>query len=224
MYLNTNFEAHLSALLFLGAAVSLLILVVTTLGFWLWKKQWVRYPLWTMVLLLAGYGVLLLGFSLLSRERTLALGQEKYFCELDCHLAYSVQKAERVKQIGDTAAKGEFYVVTVRNRFDESTTAPWRPRDAALTPDPLNLAIVDTDGVGIFPSEAGQRAWDALHGVSKTFFDPILPGESAEATFVFDVPPAAHSPRLLVSISGFPTPVLIGDENSLLHKKTYFSL
>src|SRR5262249_55123448 len=36
------------------------------------------------------YGVLLLGASLVSRERTLASGERKYFCEMDCHLAYSV--------------------------------------------------------------------------------------------------------------------------------------
>src|SRR6476661_6987454 len=33
------------------------------------------------------YGVLLLAASLLSRERTLASGEKKYFCEMDCHLA-----------------------------------------------------------------------------------------------------------------------------------------
>src|SRR5690349_12302534 len=36
------------------------------------------------------YGVLLVGASLLSRDRTLAAGEKKYFCEMDCHLAYSV--------------------------------------------------------------------------------------------------------------------------------------
>jgi hypothetical protein len=33
-----------------------------------------------------------------------------------------------------------------------------------------------------------------------------------------------HDPRLLASFGVFPTQLLIGDENSLLHKKTYFAL
>src|ERR1700730_2067078 len=36
------------------------------------------------------YGTLLVGAAFLSRERTLHPGEKKYFCEMDCHLAYSV--------------------------------------------------------------------------------------------------------------------------------------
>ena len=224
MYSNTNFDPHLSALLFLGTVGSLLLLVIASVAFWFFNRRWLRYSLLAMSLLLVGYGVLLFGFSVFSRERTLARGQEKYFCELDCHLAYSVQKVERVKQIGDTVANGEFYVVTLRGRFDETTTAPWRPRDAALTPDPLNFTLVDTRGDAVPLSEPGQKAWDSLRGASPYLFNPIRPGESVEATFVFEAPPAMHSPRLLASVVGFPTPVLIGDEDSFLHRKTYFGL
>jgi hypothetical protein len=41
---------------------------------------------------------------------------------------------------------------------------------------------------------------------------------------VFDAAPAMRNPRLLASFGVFPTQVLIGDENSLLHKKTYFGI
>ncbi len=224
MYFNTNFEPHLSALLFLGTAGLLLVLTVASVGLSFSRRQWLRYSLGAILLLLIGYGSLLLGFSVFSHERTLARGQEKYFCELDCHLAYSVQQVERVKQIGDTVASGEFYVVTIRVRFDETTTAPWRPRDVPLTPDPLNFMLVDAHGDAVPPSASGQKAWDALHGGSPYLFSPLRPGESAEAAFIFDAPPAMRSPRLLAFIAGFPSQVLIGDENSLLHKKTYFSM
>ena len=224
MYFNTNFEAHLSALLFLGSAGSLLLLIVASLVLLGLKRQWMRYFVWAMVGLLAGYCALLLGFSLFSRERTLSVGQEKYFCELDCHIAYSVQKVERVKQIGDAVANGEYYIVTLRSRFDETTTAAWRPRDVALTPDPLSFALVDAHGDMVPRSQIGQKAWEALHGASPNLFRPLRPGESNEAIFVLDAPPGMHSPRLLGSITEFPSPVLIGDESSPLHKKTYFSL
>src|SRR5215831_17778140 len=110
MYRNVNLDAHLSALLFLGSAGLSVLLLVALLVTFLWRKQWLRYPVTALLVLIVGYGALLLGFSLCSRERTLARGQEKYFCELDCHLAYSVQNLERVKTIGTTSAAGEFYV------------------------------------------------------------------------------------------------------------------
>ena len=107
---------------------------------------------------------MLLGFSAFSHDRTLAPGEEKYFCELDCHLAYSVQNVERVKQIGDTVANGEFYVVTVRGRFDETTTAPLRPRDVPVTPNPLSFALVDGHGgrnwrIDPGPEGVGSHSW-----------------------------------------------------------------
>jgi hypothetical protein len=124
---------------------------------------------------------------------------EKYFCELDCHLAYSVQNVQRVKQIGDTIANGEFYVVTVRGRFDETTTAPWRPRDVPVKPNPLSFALIDGQGDAIGVSATGQKAWEVAHGVSPSLFNPLRPGESTEATMVFDAAPAMRDPRLLAS-------------------------
>lgn len=224
MYFNTNFEPHLSALLFLGTAALLLLLIIAGLILWFLRRQWLRYSFSSIVVLLVGYVLLLVGFSVFSHERTLARGQEKYFCELDCHIAYSVQNVERVKQIGDSVANGEYYIVTIRSRFDETTTAPWRPRDVALKPDPLNFSLVDTHGDSVPPSQVGQKARGALHVTSPDLFRPLRPGESTETTFVFDAPPGMHSPRLLASILEFPSPVLIGDETSPLHKKTYFSL
>ena len=123
MYRNVNLDAHLAALMFLGSAGLLVLLTVTTLILGVWRKQWLRYTMTALVVLAIGYGLLLAGFSLFSRDRTLARGEEKYFCELDCHLAYSVQAVQRIKSIGDVRAGGEFYVVTIRTRFDEATTA-----------------------------------------------------------------------------------------------------
>ena len=224
MYRNVNLDAHLSALLFLGSAVLLIVLLVSMLVIAVWRRQWLRYSVTALAVLVVGYGVLLLAFSLFSRERILARGEEKYFCELDCHLAYSVQKVERTKQIGDAIANGEYYIVTVRSRFDETTTAPWRPRDAEITPDPLSFSLVDGHGDAVPRSATGQAAWNRFHGATPNLFQPLRPGESVEATLVFDAPPAMQAPRLLASFAVFPTQVLIGDESSLFHKKTYFNL
>src|SRR5271154_5354003 len=50
-----------------------------------------------MVVLLLGYASVLLAASAARREQTLGGDQEKYFCEIDCHLAYSVVGTERAK-------------------------------------------------------------------------------------------------------------------------------
>ena len=224
MYSNVNLDAHLSALLFLGSAGLLVLLVIATAVLCFWRRPWLRYAITALATLVIGYGLLLLAFSLFSRERSLAQGKEKYFCELDCHLAYSVQQVERVKTIGTTSAAGEFYIVTVRVRFDETTTAPWRPRDVPLVPDRLGFSVVDEQGHALQSSSAGQNAWNALYGTPTSLLEPLRPGESYESTLIFDVPPDAPSPRLLALFAVFPTQLLIGDENSLLHKKTYFRL
>lgn len=224
MYHNVNLDAHLSALLFLASAALLVLLLIAAFLLCFWRREWLRYAITALAVLMIGYGGLLLAFSLVSRASTLALGKEKYFCELDCHLAYSVQQVEHVKRIGDTVANGEFYVVTVRTRFDETTIAPWRPRDVPLAPDRLDFAVVDGQGRTLQPSSAGQKAWDDLHGTPKSLLEPLRPSESYESTLIFDVPTNMRSPRLLASFAVFPTQVLIGDESSVMHKKTYFSL
>ena len=162
--------------------------------------------------------MLLLGFSSFSHERVLAMGEEKYFCELDCHIAYSVQNVQRAKSIGSATAAGEFYVVTVRARFDPTTIAPWRG-DAPLSPNPHDVSLVDERGQTLKPSAAGQQAWESSHGASASLMQPLRPGESYQTTMVFDVAPGTTSSRLLISSQGFPMPVLIGDESSLLHRK-----
>jgi hypothetical protein len=224
MYRNVSLDAHLAALLFLGAAFLLLMLMLAALVLYFFRRPWVRYSLSAAAVLVIAYCGMLLAFSAFSHGRTLAPGEEKYFCELDCHLAYSVQNVERVKQIGDTVANGEFYVVTVRGRFDETTTAPLRPRDVPVTPNPLSFALVDGHGGAIGVSALGQKAWEATHGASPSLLQPLRPGESTQATIIFDAAPAMHDPRLLASFGVFPTQLLIGDDNSLLHKKTYVAL
>lgn len=218
-----NLEPHIAALLFLGSGALLVLLTLATLVLFFWRRRWLRYSLRAIAALVFGYGLLLLAFSAFSHERTLALGQEKYFCELDCHIAYSVQNVQQIKSIGNATANGEFYLVTVRARFDETTIAPWRG-DAPLTPNPRHVTLVDGHGGALRPSPEGQQAWDAAHAASASLPQPLRPGESYEATMVFDVRSGASNPKLLVSSEGFPMPVLIGDESSLLHKKTYFAL
>ncbi len=224
MYTNGNFESHLAALCLLGTAGLVLLLAVAA-GVLLFKKRqrWARYSLAAIVMVLTGYAALLAMFSYASYDRTVARGDEKYFCAMDCHIAYSVQNVARAPVLGDLKASGEFVLVTMRSRFDERTMAPWRG-NGAFSPDPPTLVLVDTASRQYPVSSDGQRFWDMAHPEAHTMEGPLRPGESYETTWVFDVPAGTQSLRLFAGWHGFPSYMLIGDEDSPRHGKTYFAL
>ena len=223
MYTNGNLDAHLAALCFLGTVALTVALAIATAVLFFRRRAWARYTLLATVVLLAGYAAALGLFSWTSYDRTVKRGDEKFFCGLDCHIAYSVQNVERVKTIGDATTQDEFVVVTLRGHFDERTIAPWRG-NAPLTPDPPSLELVDSSGRSFRVSAVGQRAWEQANAYSHSLSDPLRPGESFETTWVFEVPADARSLRLFAGWHGFPEYLLIGDEASPGHRKTYFAL
>ena len=156
------------------------------------------------------YFGLLLGFSASSHDRALALGQEKYFCEIDCHLAYAVVDVK-------TQLRGDSndYVLTLRTRFDETTISRQRPKDAPLGPSPREVGIIDSSG----------RAYEPVSTAGASLMTPLRPGDSYKTEMEFRIPKDAGGLLFLIQTSpAWPDRVLIGDENSWLHKKTYFAL
>jgi Domain of unknown function (DUF4352) len=182
-------------------------------------------------ILLAGYGATLVGASTASHQWELAPGQEKYFCEIDCHLAYSVTSVETRKTVGAGASQrtaiGDFYVVNVRTRFDEKTISPNRG-DSPLTPSPRQVTLVDNQGREYSTSVEGQAALQISLGdkwIPMT--EPLRPGESYSTALVFDLPPGVQGLNLLVASPtnpGWIGRLLIGDEGSILHKKVYLRI
>jgi hypothetical protein len=223
MYTNGNFEAHMAALCFLGTLGLSVVLAIATVVLFFTRRSYAQYTLLGLGVLLAGYAAVLAFFSYASYDRTAKRGDEKFFCAMDCHIAYSVQNVERMKSIGGAATQGEFVVVTVRSHFDERTIAPWRG-NGPLRPDPPTFELVDDRGRSYPVSEAGQRAWEAMHPPSHSMTEPLRPGESYETTWVFEVPTADASLRLFAGWHGLPSYLLIGDEDSPGHAKTYLAL
>jgi hypothetical protein len=183
------------------------------------------------VILLAGYATVLLGASAASREEALGADQEKYFCEIDCHLAYSVTGVETAKTLpwgrDRKAASGIFYMVSVRTRFDEHTISPHRG-DGPLTPPPREVAIVDERGRIYFISEDAQKALDQSLGARQILLtQPLRPGESYITKLAFDLPADARGLKLWISSPtepGWLGRIIIGDEDSIFHKKIYLRL
>lgn len=156
------------------------------------------------------YGSAVLVFSFTSQYQLLARGEEKHFCELDCHLAYSI-----VNVTQSPAAANQFVptVVTIKTRFDESTIAP-RRGNALLYPNSRALTLFDDRG--------NQFAPVSQTGTPLT--TPLRPGESYATDITFNLPPGMKPAKLLVNEADWITHVVIGHENSPLHKRTEFQL
>lgn len=205
---NMNFPAPLAVLGFLGAAIGLVVGIAAAFIFWFARKAKVARITASIVGVgLALYLALLIGFSAASHATTLARGQEKYFCEIDCHLAYSVVDAK--------AQPDGHYVITLRTRFDEKTTSPDRPKDAPLTPSPREVRLIDSAGREYVPT--------VTEGTP--LLTPLTPASSYTTQLQFAIRKDATGLRLLLNTTpAWPDHLVIGDENSWLHKKTYFAL
>ncbi len=177
-----------------------------------------------------GYLTLLLAASALSEEKVLAMGAQKYFCEVDCHEAYSVVGVRTAKTVGtgedQKTAAGTFYIVSMKVWFDQATISSRRPRDLPLYPHPRMARLIDQHGREYASSPAAQRALERAAGrAAIEFTQPLKPGESYVTDLVFDVPGDVASPRLYVTLAGgIPGALLIGHERSPLHKRILFDL
>jgi hypothetical protein len=208
---NMNFPAPLAVMAFLSAAAGLFVALAAAAIAWFARKpKLARACLLVVSSGAAVYTGLLFGFSLASRPHILSRTQEKYFCEIDCHLAYSL-----LDVITEPSAGSTHYLVTIRTRFDETTTSPTRPKNVPLTPSPRTVLLVDANGHQYQPV--------AIQGTP--LLTPLKPSESYTTQLAFEVPPDAKNLRLLITTTpAWPDLVVIGDENSLLHHKTYFAL
>ncbi len=172
------------------------------------------------------YLVVLAGASLTSQEKVLDLKERTAFCGfyLDCHLGVSVEDAQRVTHLGEGAdqvqADGVFYLITVRvNNDGLQARLPLRNPKATL---------IDAYGVTYTRSLEAERALAEQEGIPMAFTRSVSAGHSYTKTLVFDVPPGVRAPKLLVTqgmvLDRFIELFLIGDEDSLFHRKTIFAI
>lgn len=228
MYTNVNLAAPIGALLLLGTA-ALIFALVLVLIFSLVTKRICLAKLAGLAFLVVGalYLSLLLIFSRSSSEKVLARGQEKHFCEIDCHLAYSVIDSRATKTLGDAGnqliAAGQFRVITIKTRFDENTISSTRG-NALLYPNSRVVVVIDANGKQFFPSGDAERLLQGSNQAGVPFTSPLRPGENYQTTVVFDLPADIQNPTLLIREGELATHFVIGHENSPLHKTARFQI
>lgn len=173
------------------------------------------------------YFLMLFTSSLTSREKVLPPGGQKYFCEIDCHIAYSVAGVQFAPAVGpesrQSIASGQFVIVGLRVWFDPTTISP-RRGDGLLTPNARRVVLVDGSRHIFPPSPEAEASLQSAIGQELTLRQPLRPGESYLKHFVFDVPKRDTGLRLLITEDDPETHVIIGHENSLLHAKIFLGL
>jgi hypothetical protein len=172
------------------------------------------------------YLATLVGTSLASEPRVLDVNEDKKFCGfyLDCHLQLAVAGVDTARALGPAAAPvratGVFVVVTLRVSSDAK-----RADMRFIGP---RLVVRDAAGRTFERVAAAEAAVAAGGAPAEPLTRVVSAGDAFLTTVVFDLPADAAEPRLFAS-DGFWAEriverLLIGDEDSFLHRRTAFRL
>jgi hypothetical protein len=170
----------------------------------------------------AAYAGALFTESLTSQERVLARGETLKFCGfyLDCHLGVAVEGVDQRAVIGEERASGVFYVVRVRVSSDA--------RQATLHLGRPTFRVVDAKGNSYGRVAAAESSLGREAGESGELVRPVAAGEYYDIRVVFDLPQGVSEPRLHVAdaagVDRILEGMLIGDDDSILHKPTTLAL
>jgi hypothetical protein len=154
--------------------------------------------------------------SILTPQRVLGMGEDRCFDDWclaadQCSLTRAIGRGAAVAE-----AHGTFYVVTMR-------VSSRAGRVAQRAPD-AEVYLVDSQGSKYDPSPEGQRAYEASHGESRPLSTRLEPREDFSTVRVFDLPVDAHDVGLVVAHGEGPGWFIIGNSQSLLHKRTVIRL
>jgi len=169
-----------------------------------------------------GYLLSLVAVSLLSEPRLLAVGRTSRFCGLylDCHRMVTIESVRYAETLAGERARGRFALVTVRLASDAAGVTLWSGR--------LGATLRGTGGVVYPRAHRAERALAAAGVAAGLPNVPLPAGVPVRSTIVFDIPVDAGVLRLRVRDGGWFTRLtellLIGDDDSFLHARTWFVL
>ena len=171
------------------------------------------------------YASVLAGFSLASRDVILPETAWKYFCEIDCHIAYSVESVQALRagpEFGPSP-ESKVLIVELKTWFDPSTISAHRG-NGPLTPNERKIRLIDQKGREFATSPKTEVVLRAHNLQSVSLHTPLRPGESYSSHFVFEVPEDARDLRLLVTSAEEVDVAIWGHESSPFHGKAYFRI
>lgn len=201
-------------LIFLATGLMIVVSVVV-LAIALATRHWqfVRRVSLVGVTWLLIYAVALLVVSWVTPQQTLAMGQEHCFDDMcfsvtQARIANSVTSQDGASHV----AQGAYYIVTVQLRN--------KARRQPQKPDSPGAYLVDSSGHTYQLARDGRQAI----GQEARWDERLQPDERQTRELVFDAPTNAGPFSLVVTEGGWPSALVIGDENSPFHQKTAMRL
>ncbi len=211
----------LTSLIFIATFLGILVITVAVVVAVVGRKRKLasRFALLLGVWLISYCGILLV-VSLTSSQTTLSLNQEHCFDEM-CFSVIGFDKAKTINTTSSQAtAQNTFYLVQLQLRN--------AARRIAQKPDSPDFVVVDQQGHSYSYSQVATIALNNLSaptGATTIFWETKLnPAEKSVRTLAFDLPSTIVNPCLVVSEGGWPTQLIIDDENSFFHQKTQICL
>jgi hypothetical protein len=194
------------------------VLTLCVLFFFLLRRQWrrarnVALALFSGVVL---YAAVLVSVSLFSQERVLTMHQDRCFDDWCLSVEQVVQQPTIGVAPTMVRAHGAFYLVTVRVS-SRAKAISQRALDA-------QVYLLDARGQRFDPSAPGQQALDATGQGGQALSSELAPGGSFTRIIVFDLPRGSSHLALVVTHGQFPDLLVIGSEQSFLHKPTIIEL
>ena len=189
-----------------------------SLCYFLLRRQWTRARRVLLALgsFLALYAAVLLSISLLSPQRVLAMNQDRCFDDWCLSVERIVQQPTVGAATTSVIAHGTFYLVTVRVS-SQARAITQRALDA-------QVYLLDARGQHYDPDPPGQQALDVTGQGGQPLNSKLAPGGSFTRTVVFDLPKSSSHLALVVTHGLFPDVLVIGSEQSFLHKPTIIQL
>jgi hypothetical protein len=196
--------------------LSVFVIFLTLLGMLiaLITRRWMRLKQLGLFvgIYVSVYALLLVSLALFSPQQVLAMHQLRCFDDW----CASVEMVELQPSIGRVEARGAFYIVTLRvsSRAKRITQ---RALDAGVY-------LLDKQGKRYDVSIQGQQALEAAGLAGLPLNSPVDAGASFTSTTVFDLPSNSAQPSLVITHGAFPGIIIIGDDQSFLHKPTIIQL
>lgn len=167
---------------------------------------------WGLIIYLGVYALVLAGVSLLSPQRVLAMHEVRCFDDW----CLSVEGVEKQAVIGAAQAQGDFYLVTLQ--------VSNRARGIRQRANEVSVYLIDEQGVRYDPSPEGEQALAEAGLAGRPLTTMMDVGGGFEHTAVFDIPRDVTQLDLLTDHGAFPGLIIIGSDQSWLHKPTIVHL
>lgn len=167
---------------------------------------------WGLVGYLGVYALVLAGVSLLSPQRVLAMHEARCFDDW----CLSVERVEKQPVIGAAPAQGDFYLVTLQ--------VSNRARGIRQRANEVSVYLIDERGVRHDPSPEGEQALAEAGLAGRPLTTMMEVGGGFEHTAVFDIPRDITQLDLITDHGAFPGLIIIGSDQSWLHKPTVVHL